>query len=554
MSEGGQTWCIRAKMTQRKRSCSPLRNQFLEKVNLRVKEVTIGTFFARFFYAIKNSFLIIHNMVRLSFLYQAIFIAGLEMGYSSAESVPANEKSNVYDPKSFFNTGCGTRGGPGPEGDKRMCYVCRELLTEKYPLSAADFERSFTPGETCYWRELAKKWGKEDISIAVLGGSMTFGHSCVDKVLGQWTDCAWASRLEKLLINAGITNVKVDNRAMPMHNYENSVATGYYHNLDHDLILIDFSVNTYEYYFKPAGNLVQMHDLDVMLQVLRHHNPTKPIMKINTFDRDQGCSYDQKGGMNYNISGEAGEYQWCAFGWQTTDSEMPLLKHYKLPMASYRDAIWPDMANPRSDLPCLWNGGHHPDANAHHLLADTVFYSLNKMLDLTRTTAPGPDACPPTKPFFNKLKIEPICADFGYKTHMDTKDPNSFTPVYRSPDWYYGEDSKGKPGWIIHLKEFQENSIEFEVEVSPELRVEVTFLSSYEHIGSAELSLHPQSGGDALITTKSAERHLNNEFSSFPWTQVLYLPKDSAPGKYRLKVKLLNEGYLKFKLLWIASC
>ena len=461
--------------------------------------------------------------------------------------------SPPYDPKSFFNTGCGTRGGPGPEGNKRMCYICRDLLTEKYPLSEADLERAFSPGETCYWREFAKKWGKEDLSIAVLGGSMTFGHSCTDRNLGQWTGCAWPTRLEKLLINAGITNVKVDNRAMPMHNYQNSVATGYYHNLEHDLIMIDYTVNTYEYYYQPAGSIVQVHDLDVMMQVLRQNNPTKPIMKINTFDRDGGCSWNQKGILSYNISGEAGEYDWCAFGWMSSDSEQPLLKHYKVPIASFRDVIWPDMANPRPDLPCLWNGGHHPDANAHHLLADTVFYSLNKMLDLTRTTAPGPDECPPTKPFFKNLWIDKICADYGYKTHMDAKDKSSFQPVYHSPEWHFGEDSRGKPGWIVHLEEYKENSIEFMVEVSPQLRIEVTFLSSWEHIGSADLSVHPENGGDALISEVSAGNNLNG-YSSFPRTHVLNLPKDTAPGKYRLKVTLRNEGYLKFKLLWIASC
>lgn len=113
-----------------------------------------------------------------------------------------------------------------------------------------------------------------------------------------------------------------------------------------------------------------------------------------------------------NGGGSGGDACWCPWYWDMGGVEARVARHYGLPvasyrdageevggrrrqrrrrggsyyetLASYRDAVWPDMAAPPPDLAsAFWHsddGGIHPDAVAHELLADTVKYALGRLL------------------------------------------------------------------------------------------------------------------------------------------------------------------------------
>ena len=88
-----------------------------------------------------------------------------------------------------------------------------------------------------------------------------------------------------------------------------------------------------------------------------------------------------------NGGGGGGDACWCPWYWDMGGVEARVARHYGLPVASYRDAVWPDMAAPPPDLAAaFWHsddGGIHPDAVAHELLADTVKYALGRLLVLS---------------------------------------------------------------------------------------------------------------------------------------------------------------------------
>jgi hypothetical protein len=57
-------------------------------------------------------------------------------------------------------------------------------------------------------------------------------------------------------------------------------------------------------------------------------------------------------------TGLKAEYRYCSRWWTTADIERPVVRHYQIPTASYRDAVWPNLNQPRHDLPCFWVGSY----------------------------------------------------------------------------------------------------------------------------------------------------------------------------------------------------
>lgn len=149
-------------------------------------------------------------------------------------------------------------------------------------------------------------------------------------------------------------------------------------------------------------------------------------------------------------------FGWCNRFWKMASTERPIVEHYKLPTASYRDAVWPSLPNPSPLLPCFWNGFNHPDAVGHLLMADVVAYGLvRSLLSSSRNAGGACHARPVPVKFHKGLASMRYCtppsapgvnASSSQGTYMTPAQPASFQPLGIAGPWIFREDKPGKPG------------------------------------------------------------------------------------------------------------
>jgi hypothetical protein len=171
-----------------------------------------------------------------------------------------------------------------------------------------------------------------------------------------------------------------------------------------------------------------------------------------------------------DFAGTPRTYHWCNRWWTLSNVERPLVQHYGLPVASYRDAVWPIISKPRPDLPCFWNGLSHPDVATHLLVADVVTYALVNALVQSHnssTTAPSNGSIRATNGaisygsnlqcsgdpvrFHQKQQGPKYCPlptpNSPYKgVYMSVADAASFKPIKASSSWQYRTERRQKSG------------------------------------------------------------------------------------------------------------
>ena len=111
------------------------------------------------------------------------------------------------------------------------------------------------------------------------------------------------------------------------------------------------------------------------------------------------------------------------------------------------------------------------------------------------------------EPLHPELKVPRLCcSEIGFVTHMTS----TFQPFDKTHHWKFGEDVKGKPGWIIHLKKdsYEENSLSFNVVIGESRTLETTYLKSYTKVGVVAIMWKTPDG-------RFVSRHLINAFEEF---------------------------------------
>lgn len=184
-------------------------------------------------------------------------------------------------------------------------------------------------------------------------------------------------------------------------------------------------------------------------------------------------------------TGQEAKYSFCNRWWTIASFERPVVQHYKLPIASYRDAVWPDISAPPRDLPCFWNGMSHPDSIGHAMMADVVAWGFLRAIgaDVSMVHHPQPavaasdkhsntmrvahdqqEDCslqlqrPPTR-FHQQAPAAQFCpaqdepraagnssSSSSRGTFMTAEKPDAFQPVLNTGCWRLFEDKPGKPG------------------------------------------------------------------------------------------------------------
>lgn len=176
----------------------------------------------------------------------------------------------------------------------------------------------------------------QPVTIAVIGGSITagaaasnFGTTSYGPLVSAW----WKNKFPAVdikFVNAGIgaTNsvfgVHRENRDLLVHHP--------------DMVIIEFSVND-------RGEVHATESFEGIVRKLLDLNPGTALLAVATMDSQGG-------------------------NWQ--DYHLPVCRHYQLPMISYRDAIWPEIAAGRMSWAGLSPDNVHPNDTGHAIIAGLV--------------------------------------------------------------------------------------------------------------------------------------------------------------------------------------
>lgn len=468
------------------------------------------------------------------------------------------------------------------------------------PLGMAELERSFsapaTPEAWCPWARVAAALDAgAPIDIAVLGGSMTLGGQCGEAV------CAWPRYLAPWLARARPHwRVTVTNLAASGHgSFEWAyTAIPFLGKRRPDVIIVDTSVNAYMH----AGPTPVLYGMDRLMWRL--------LNSPGTLGRDAGAPPALLYVQEFVLScedhrGTAPPPEACVrnpWYWEMGDVEASVVRFYGLPVASYRDAVWPNRSSPPHDLLELWrtsDHGIHAGPVPHELVSDVVKYALGRLLMGSHFPPAGAEAfCSPAGPAshppalrFSKHAVASMqCAGASHALGFGSMGPDEFrrAALGVGGEWTFGIDVPGKPpGWNGVIRAglpapWITFPLFFESYGSgtPSLRVEVTFLRSYEGFADAELRINASGCGAADLAPgmRSGAPHLNGSWArrqSTPFTLTLgsldVPAQDGAGGfeqvalspacrlsmhtPYTLTVTLRGgRGPGKFKLLGVSSC
>lgn len=422
--------------------------------------------------------------------------------------------------------------------------------TTKYPLTEEMFSRSYHPGSTCRMTNVFKRLDEGlHIDIVFVGGSMTAGHECNGSTSSIL--CAWPNRfdiwLRKEFPQWNITVINVSKGEWDAGTWSASPV------LTADIFVLDLTVNSQG---KTKADV--QSGFDKLLWKLHQKSSDAAIMSMETFRTCSKSKLDCDLHCNETLQGHIGDYYWCNSWWNMQDYEGPVLDHYNITFASYRDAVWPVRDSPSPDLPLYWSGLSHPDSIAHQLVADIFENTFMEEAIAYCHKQHNPECAPPT-PFTNNTFSH--CAD-EYVVE------NNFNPLRRHPSWKLYEDVPGKLGWINTLSTNDTSDLEivFEVQFGKKRQLEVTFLKTYENFGKTTMSM--RCGNDSDWVNKFAT--LDGEWSqrySLPHLEVWVSPADGMHNV--IPTGLIKDGDVcllkldmvpnddpqnKFKLISLYSC
>lgn len=103
---------------------------------------------------------------------------------SGLRSLGASPTSGCWDLKCFF---------------EQDCYHAEPLTVQPYPLTEEMLGRSvpYPTSDALLHRAFQNARRSGTLHVAVLGGSVTFGHGCESPMELRLNDCAWPHRLEQ---------------------------------------------------------------------------------------------------------------------------------------------------------------------------------------------------------------------------------------------------------------------------------------------------------------------------------------------------------------------
>ncbi len=362
------------------------------------------------------------------------------------------------------------------------------------PQEAAMAERSLvSAGDAArLWRAMDKARRGEPVVVGVIGGSITQGAKASKPEL-RYGDlvAAWWRRAfpgaAVTFVNAGIGATGSNYGALRAERDLLSKGP--------DVVVVEYAVND-------GGTPQAAETLEgIVRQILKRPN-VPAVVLLFMVNRNGGSAQD----------------------WFVKVGE-----HYRLPMVSYRDAVWPEIQAGRLAWTDVSPDEVHPNDRGHAWAADWIGRMLQGALDrlpAAGATLPEPPALP-----------VPRFSDLFERTSLF--EAGALKPV-ANQGWAFDEKKKGwvsaTPGAVI----------EFEVEGR------VVF--SMHHVVRGAM-------GRARVTVDGAAPRTLEGWFDQTWggyRQTNELVRDLAPGRHRVRLELLQEksagsdGH-EFRILGLGS-
>ena len=263
-----------------------------------------------------------------------------------------------------------------------------------YPFTLADLTRSLTLGNRCtFLRAFARADAGFALRLSVIGGSMTRGSGCCADP-SAWQHCAWPHHLEKWLATVRPAwRVTMHNAAVGGCGsacWAHKLQSGRHAALDADIILVDTGVNDRGL---PPYRLLLDSDA-LMWGLLQRAGTTGDTLAAGTMS-DTPASDMAKTVPAVPTANSAPAVMNVVGYWRAGDAQTAAARHYGIPIASYRDAVWAsyehvpyasridsDFAGDPHHLFWMANnvGNSHPNQTTHELVGDVVKFAFSRML------------------------------------------------------------------------------------------------------------------------------------------------------------------------------
>lgn len=322
------------------------------------------------------------------------------------------------------------------------------------------------------------------LNIAVLGGSVTYGVGAGENECGKWTN-----QLTQIMEKVLFPQMKINITNLGIRAASSAVQASSHFSLflpvieTAHLVLVDITVNDYP---SSTSTPDRFHEGRKLMELLLQFSPSNTgVIYIETFSRNwlsqptvifpsqiNECIIGKRIVQPANYRGLPPMHTQCNRDRQKLDISSyfhwcPLLE-LQIPIISYvdiscrfSDAIWRKKINTLF----LWGMDTHPSIKVHMYVAEIVGLSIFelyretidgrsypiKSADLAASVNQWDDYILTHPVHFTEIedKRENFC-----NAHPTTRLPHvrgqPFEPSSNGVDWSYGEDVKGKPGWIAY--------------------------------------------------------------------------------------------------------
>ncbi|MHB9081841.1 MAG: DUF4434 domain-containing protein [Pirellulaceae bacterium] len=324
---------------------------------------------------------------------------------------------------------------------------------------------------------MAKAARGEAITVAAIGGSITAGASASTEE-NRWPNHAaawWRTKFpntEVRFVNAGIGATGSD---IGSHRIRQDLLSA-----RPDVVMVEFAVND-------AGSPLAGETLEGLLrQVLALPSCPAAVMLFTMDSQGHNCQ---------QVHTEVG-------------------RHYRVPMVSFRDALWPDVASRKISWNDIEADSVHPNDRGHQICGALVSH----LFDMAAETLPagtGP-ALPPPLP-------SPLISDTYEHTRLGNA--ANLTPVSME-GWQPMDGAYGK-GWRA---ETPGSALEFELEGTA---ISLAYKKQKAGFGRASIVVD---GGPPQIL----EGYFPQDWGG-GYTPFVSAGHDLAPGKHRLRITVLGE-------------
>jgi len=390
---------------------------------------------------------------------------------------------------------------------------------------------------------------EREVHICALGGSVTAGSADYEPKLG--TSGAWPRMFEILLRGTfKKTNISVLNTGIGgwgatvyVEKFESVKMLHEEHKFDAFVgeFLVSDQCDFSERFERAKEEDSASQKLFPLLLGLKG-KPSHILLDLfrngnTTFEVERHCH-------GHNLTAKDGS-NYCPQWWLLQSWQEPAAARWKMPIVSYRDAVWPTLDYPPDRLSYYWDGMSHPGLRVHNYFAQTLLYGylyIREELEQAKLT---------------ETNSKPTCLDSVTYFTADGGNSSRF-PAISNGCWEFRDEGRGRYGWIIDIANDGPDSkckgadrvLQFKVKTGIKHIYRLEFLGSYgDEWGDVRMWVN--ASNSLVASSRFKPRRSVPHFEAL--TDKTFKPETLVTVNIEL-LSPKNKGHNKFKILGLQSC